>query len=270
MSSNFSNAQITEWSKESHIVFAQMNSLLRDSVRTVTGVEGSTYKFQKLSGGSVTNNKSADADLTLAGVAHSVATATLTTVHAPERFDDLLQWTTSIDLRRDYFTKLNGLVSREFDNRIITAVDATATGITLTSNTFDAAGLAKIAKTVNAASVPIGDRVLVLPPAAIEDMMGDTKLSSRDYIGQKVYEQGFVDNVSGFRVIVMQDQSLLPTGTGTHYGYAFHKSAVGLAIGKDISTEFERIAHKDAWQVLVKALAGAVTCDTCWKFEIAD
>lgn len=272
MSSGISNTYLTTWNDEVHSLFAVQKSNLRDVVRTAKNVTGNSYKFHKIGGGAVTNGKTIDADLALAGVTHSVATATLTTCHAAERFDDLQSFMTNVDYRTDYLRELTRLVSVELDARILAVADAAASTVTLTSNALDAAGIAKINKAFNEAAVPMdGDRILVIPPSGLEDMQNDTKLASRDFLVDQALQKGMINNVSGAKVIVLP-ASYFVAGSSTRYGLGFHKSAIGLAMGADITSMFERIPLKDAWQAMVKMLAGAVAIDATgiFKFQIAD
>jgi hypothetical protein len=271
MSEYIDNAFITQWSAEAHQAYQQMNSNLRNAVRVVSGVTGGTYKFPILGSGYAVNNKARHADLEPLNLSHDSATATLTTAHAPEYIDNLDAVRTNLNVRAEYTKAVMSAISREMDSRILTAMDGTST--TATAGNMDAAMIAGLHKKLTKLNVPLdSDRYLVVHSGALEDMLGDSKIASNDYLSKDAYSKGFVPGVLGFNVVICSDD-LMPTHTSNkHTCFAFHKSAVGLAIGSDVSFSVKEVPQKDSWLVLAKMLSGACLIDTngVVSVEIAD
>jgi hypothetical protein len=265
-------AFITQWTAEVHHDFQQRESHLRSAVRVVNGVNANVYKFHKLGAGTATSNKARYADLNPMDVDHSTVSATLTSIHAMEPIDDLDTYQINFDARMEYQRAVTGAISRELDSRIVTALATTSNSVT--TGSMDAAKIAALQKALNKKKVPLdGKRFLVISPGALEDMINDTKIANNDYLAKTAFEKGFVSGVMGFNVIVMTDETLLPQDTASKRTcFAFHQSAVGLAIGADFQVRWDYVPQKDTWQLLGKMLAGAVAIDTngIVKVEIDD
>jgi len=96
MANTIDQAFITQFESDVHLAYQRMGSKLRNTVRQVNGVTGSTVKFQKIGKGAA-NTKSRNGDVTGMEVAHTNVTATLTDHYAPEYIDKLDELKTNID-----------------------------------------------------------------------------------------------------------------------------------------------------------------------------
>ncbi|WP_421876591.1 phage capsid protein [Pacificispira sp.] len=260
MSTTIDNTFITQWTAEVHHNFQQLNSNLRGAVRTVNNVVGEAYKFPVIGTGSATKNKARHADLQPMDVSHSIKTATLSNWHGVEWIDDLDQFKTNADYRREYLTTVTGAINRGLEEEIVTAMATTTNSAT--AGAMDTDLVAELHKELTKNKVPMGDRYLIIHYGALEDMLNDAKIASNDYLSKEAFTTGFVKGVMGFNVILMEDADLLPVDTASkHTCFAFHKSALGLAIGKDISLRVDYRSDKDLWQVMGKLSAGAVAVD---------
>lgn len=256
MSDSIDNAFITQWNAEAKQAYQQMSSNIRKAVREVGGVTGNTYKFPTLGKGTAVSNKARHADLTPMNLAHDNATVILTTAHATEYLDDLDQVQTNLNARAEYTKAVMSAINRELEGRLVTALDETS--VTVTTGSMNSTKIAALHKKLTAADVPTdGDRYLVISAGALEDMLDDSKIASNDYLSKDAYTKGFVPGVLGFNVVIVSDSILKSATASKHTCYAFHKSAVGLAVGKDVTFQIERVPTKDAWQVMAKMLCGA-------------
>lgn len=271
MSAQIDNAFITQWSAEAHHEFQQISSNLRKAVREVGGITGNTYKFPLLGKGEAVDAKPRHADLTPMNVTHDNVTATLTTAHAVEYIDDLDQVQTNLNVRAEYTKVVMGAINRRMESRLVSALDSTST--TETAGSMTAAKIAALHKKLNKNDVPMdGNRFLVISAGALEDMLSDDKIASNDYLSKDAYTKGFVPGVLGFNVVIVSDAILLSATASKHTCYAFHRSSVGLAVGKDVQFQIERVPQKDSWQVMSKMLCGAALIDAkgVVKVEIDD
>jgi len=277
-----SNSFVTMFSDDVKQAYQQMSSKLVDSVRVVRNVTGSTYKFHKLSKGGSIKNKARFEDLvamsettktltspgayTGSTAQNSVVTATLNNFHSAEYVDDLDLFKTNIDLRSTFSTAIAGALSRAVDQEIIDVLNTNATTDQLP---FNIAGLTKanlllVHERLNSLEVPANDRVLVISPAALTDILGDTALVSatNGVIADGALTTGYIPNILGFRVIVSNLLSSTGTTSGVRTCFAVQKEAVGLALAQDITTRIDYVPQKASSIILGTMSGGATVIDT--------
>ena len=277
-----SNSFVTMFSDDVKQAYQQMSSKLVDSVRVVRNVTGSTYKFHKLSKGGSIKNKARFEDLTAmsettksltspgaytGGTAqNSTVTATLNNFHSAEYVDDLDLFKTNVDLRATFSSAIASALSRAVDQEIIDVLDA---NMEVDASPFNIAGLTKanlllVHERLNSADVPNNDRVLVISPAALTDLLGDTTLVSatNGIIADGALTTGYIPNIFGFRVIVSNLLSSTGTTAGVRSCYAFQKEALGLALAQDITTRIDYVPQKASSIILGTMSGGATVIDT--------
>jgi len=279
---SLSNSFVTMFSDDVKQAYQQMSSKLVDSVRVVRNVTGSTYKFHKLSKGGSIKNKARFEDLTAmsdtsksltspgaytGGTAqNSIVTATLNNFHSAEYVDDLDQFKTNIDLRATFASAIASALSRAVDQEII---DVLNTNATTDQSPFNIAGLTKanlllVHERLNSLDVPANDRVLVISPAALTDLLTDTNLVSAadGQIANGALATGFIPSVFGFRVVISNLLSSSGTTAGVRTCFAMQKEAVGLALAQDITTRIDYVPQKASSIVLGTMSGGAAVIDT--------
>jgi hypothetical protein len=64
-----------------------------------------------------------------------------------------------------------------------------------------------------------------------------------------------------WHIIESRDEGGLPYAASTWEGFAWHKSAIGLAVGIDIKTEVNYVAQKTSWLCNGVMKAGSVSRD---------
>lgn len=282
---SISQSFVTMFSDDVKQAYQQMSSKLVDSVRVVRNVTGSTYKFHKLSKGGSIKNKARFEDITVmsdtsksfpsggaytpssGGTAqNSVVTATLNNFHSGEYVDDLDQFKTNIDLRSTFSSAIAAALSRAVDQEII---DTLNTNATTDQSPFNIAGLTKanlllVHERLNSLDVPANDRVLVISPAALTDLLTDTNLVSAadGQIANGALATGFIPSVFGFRVVISNLLSNTGTTSGVRTCFAMQKEAVGLALAQDITTRIDYVPQKASSLVLGTMSGGAAVIDT--------
>ena len=279
---SLSNSFVTMFSDDVKQAYQQMTSKLVDSVRVVRNVTGSTYKFHKLSKGGSIKNKARFEDLTamsettksLSGsgvytggtAQNSIITATLNNFHSAEYVDDLDLFKTNIDLRSTFATAIAGALSRAVDQEII---DTLNTNATTDQSPFNISGLTKanlllIHERLNSLDVPNNDRVLVISPAALTDLLTDTNLVSAadGVIANGALATGFIPSVFGFRIVISNLLSNTGTTSGVRTCFAMQKEAVGLALAQDITTRIDYVPQKASSIVLGTMSGGSAVIDS--------
>jgi len=277
-----SNAFIQMWSDDVTHLAQQKASKLQGAVRTVRGVVGSQYKFHTLGKGGYIKNKLRNADIlpmsdsasfsppshgdsyTGSTAAHATVAATMNSFVTGEYIEDIDQLRTNVDYKQSYQGAIAAALNRAYDNELIETMDAATPGTTVDAT---AAGLTKAklieaAEAMNLKDIPMGDnRILVISPKALTDMMTDTTLVSSDYVATQGLQTGFIPNIMGFNIVV----SNLLTNTGASSSracYAFDRNSIGCAIGKDITSRFDYVPQKVAHLVTAEFTQGCAVIDT--------
>jgi len=291
------NAFITMFGDEVTHIAQQKQSKLQGAVRTVRGVVGSTYRFPVLGKAGVIKNKSAKQDIealslidintSSSGVLdldsgtyigdgtgtvaadvdvmnHTNKTATLDNYSTGEYVDDFDALKTNVDLRSAYASSIAAAMSRAYDKVIIDALDTARSSMTAitetTSGTLVRADLTKIHNALNAKDVPLNDRYLVVDSTTYGDILGDTNIvGNADGPLSQALVTGILPNVLGFNIIM--SNLLTAIDADEYYSYAFHKDAVGMAIGKDITTMVNYIPQKLSTLIAAEFSAGSVVID---------
>ena len=273
MSTQVSNAFITQWSDDVKHAYQQTGSKLRQAVRTVTGVTGDTYKFHKL-GAATSNTKTRDAELTFINPTQSVATATLADQHSPIFIDSLDLLKTNIDFRQEYIKASAATLGRYTDDTIITALSASNTNTPTLSGGLTFAKILEALTKLNEVDADPMDRFLVVSPAQVSEALAISQLTSTDYMTLRGVVNGDISAALGFRWINstrLVKNNLDAAGgaqNNTRHCFAIHKPAVGLAVGQDITSRIDFVPMRDGYLINSKVSLGAVVVEQTGVVEI--
>ena len=264
MATSITNAFITQFEAEVHMAYQRMGSKLKNLVRTVNGVNGSTVKFQKVAKGSA-NTKARHAEVVAMDLAHSNVSATLTDYYAADYVDKLDELKVNIDERQVVAQSAAYALGRKTDEVLISVLDA-ATSIAANVNS-SATGMTLIkAKNMmevfNGNDVPDdGQRYWVVGPKQWSDLLSIDQFSRVEYVGpdQLPFPGGITaKRWMGFLFFVHSGLSLSGDDRKT---LAFHKSAIGCGIGSDVRTEVNYIPEKVSHLITSMISLGAVEID---------
>jgi hypothetical protein len=274
MAINVSNAFVTLFDAEVKQAY-QGESMLRNTVRLRTGVEGSTHKFPKIGAG-VAQVRVPQTDVTPMNVDYSQATVTLSDYIAAEYSDIFNQAKINFDERSELVQVVSKSIGRRADQLIIDALDAASTSLTV-ATTVGGAGtnlniekLIEAKKLLDAGNVPMEGRHILIHANNLSGLLGETEVTSSDYNSVKALVGGEINTFLGFNfhVIGDRDEGGLPLPS-TRTCYAWHQSAVGMAEGKGIRTEINYIPEKTSHLVASMFSAGAVGIDAGGIVEIS-
>ena len=264
MSKNLSAAAQTQFDDEVKQAF-QGVGMLRDTVTIRNEVVGDTYKFRKMGKG-LANQKPSQAEVTPMDVSHSLVTATLSNWNAPEYTDIFDQAEVNFDERQELAEVIASALGRRLDQLIIDAANAEASpaaDIAHGSVGLTVDKLRQTRKAMKKKGVPSSDITFLMSAEGEEDLLASTEVTSSDYNAVKALVQGDVNTFLGmnFMVIEDRDEDGLPLSGSTRTGFAYHKSAIGLAIGMDITAAVDWIAQRTSWLCNGTMKAGAVSRD---------
>ena len=264
MASSITNAFITQFEAEVHMAYQRMGSKLKNLVRTVNGVSGSTVKFQKVAKGTA-NTKARHAEVVAMDLAHTAVSATLTDYYAADYVDKLDELKVNIDERQVVAQSAAYALGRKTDAVLIAILDAatsiaanvasSATGMTL----IKAKNMMEV---FNGNDVPDDNqRYWVVGPKQWSDLLSVDQFSRVEYVGpnELPFPSGFTaKRWMGFLFFV---HSGLSTSGSDRLNLAFHKSAIGLGIGSDVRTEVNYIPEKVSHLITSMLSLGSVEID---------
>jgi len=257
------NVFIDSFDSEVKVAY-QATKSLRESVRVKTGVIGSTHKFPKAGSGVATQHNRGN-DVVAMNASRSRVTATLEDWDAFD-YEDILDINKiNFDDKKIIAENTAKAIGRREDQLVIDALDAGST-TTVGDGTaaFSVALIASAAQNLDENNVPSEDRTIIFTPKQKEQLLGETEATSSDYNSVKTLVAGEIDTFYGFKFITIggRTEGGLPRPAGVEQdSYAYHKQAIGLAIGQDMKTMVDWIPEKLAWQIGCVYSAGAVVID---------
>jgi hypothetical protein len=264
MASSINNAFITQFEAEVHTAYQRMGSKLKNLVRIVNGVNGSTVKFQKVAKGSA-NTKARHAEVVAMDLAHSNVTATLTDYYAADYVDKLDELKVNIDERQVVAQSAAYALGRKTDEVLIATLDAATSIAANVSSSATGMTLIKaknMMEVFNGNDVPDDNqRYWAVGPKQWSDLLSVDQFSRVEYVGPN--ELPFPSGMTakrwmGFLFFV---HSGLSTSGSDRKNLCFHKSAIGCGIGSDVRTEVNYIPEKVSHLITSMISLGSVAID---------
>jgi len=264
MASSINNAFITQFEAEVHTAYQRMGSKLKNLVRIVNGVNGSTVKFQKVAKGSA-NTKARHAEVVAMDLAHSNVTATLTDYYAADYVDKLDELKVNIDERQVVAQSAAYALGRKTDEVLISTLDAATSIAANVSSSATGMTLIKaknMMEVFNGNDVPDDNqRYWAVGPKQWSDLLSVDQFSRVEYVGPN--ELPFPSGMTakrwmGFLFFV---HSGLSTSGSDRKNLCFHKSAIGCGIGSDVRTEVNYIPEKVSHLITSMISLGSVAID---------
>lgn len=266
MSRELSAVARTEFDNEVKHAF-QGAGMLKGAVTLRTNVVGDTYKFRKMGKG-LANQKSTADLVTPMNVEHEFATATLSNWNAPEYTDIFDAAEVNFSEQQELAQTIAQALGRRQDQLIIDALDGATPATTTVAD--GATGLT-VAKLTDAAEQLIDQGVpmdgmchFAISARGLRGLLNDEKATSADYNTVRALVSGDIDTFMGFKFHVIETRSEggLSKSGNIRDCWAWHQSAVGLAIGMDLKTSVDWIAERTAWLSNGTMKAGTAVRDT--------
>jgi hypothetical protein len=264
---------ITQIEFDAQVKAAYQNAgILRPHVRSRNNIVGGTHRFRRANR-IVAGPRIPQTDVTPSGQTYGEAIATLTDWIAADFTDNLDQALTNVEERSVLATNIGAAIGRRVDQMIIDALDAANGSPNIAASgtglTYDKIRRAKAL--MDQRGVPLNQRKLVMSARGLEDLLGESRFTSRDFIEGEVVRTGQMPPILGFTPLMIEErlEGGLPLATTTRTCFAFDMQAVGIAFGVESPLEVNYIPEKTSWLSLQMVKAGAVTIDTLGVIEIA-
>ena len=249
MSTSIDNAFIKQFEREVHEAYQRQGSKLRNTVRVINKVQGSTAVFQKVGTGTA-STKSTHGMVPVMNLDHSTIEVALSDYYAGDWVDRLDELKTNIDERQVIANAGAHALGRKTDELIINALDGASTHII----TDDNIGLTK-AKVLEAfeifgeGDVPDdGQRFAVVGWKQWSELLGIEEFVNADYIGRDDLPYANITQARMWLGTIWMPHSGLPVdGSDIRSCYFYHKTALGHASASDVQTDItwhgDRAAH---------------------------
>ena len=261
MSTSIDEAFVKQFEREVHEAYQRQGSKLRNTVRMKNGVRGSSTVFQRIGQGAA-STKARHAIVPVMDAEHTTVEATLQDFYTGEWVDRLDELKTNIDERLVLANAGAYALGRKTDDLIIGAL-ATATGDAGVSTD----GLTK-AKVLTAFEILGGNDVpddgqryavvgwrqwsdlLALPEFASAEFVGDAQLPWRNHQAKMWLGTMWIPH------------SGLTLENSVRACFWYHKSAVGHAVGQDVTTDVTWHGDRAAHFVACSISQGSVLIDS--------
>lgn len=275
MSKDLSAVQVKEFDDEVKHAF-QGSSKLEGTVTYRGNVTGGAYDFRLMGKGMGHERGAPSSDVIPMDVTHSKPTATLSDWEFPEYTDIYKDAEVNFDEVEQLAQTIAKAGQRRKDQLIIDAMAAGTFNATLTdgqgllvdTNVGGAATGLNVAKLRAVKKMFVAREAdemiyIAIDSEGLDDLLGNTEITSADYNSVKALVQGEVDTFLGMKFIVIGNRAeggLNKTGS-IQDAYAWTASSVGCAVGIDLETNVDWIPTKSSWLSNAMLKMGAVIID---------
>jgi hypothetical protein len=246
----------------------QSMGVLRGLFRQRNGVKGSKTTFNRMGKGQASERTAPSSDVISMNIDHNKVEVTLRDWEASEYTDIFKQQEVLPDEVSELSTSIKGAIGRRRDQLCIDALAAgtyaaaptdaegklvgTAVGGAASNMNIDK--LIALKTYMDRKAIPKDGRCIAIHPDGMAGLLADTKVTSSDYANVKALVRGEIDTFMGFKFIEVPDMAeggLPHGGAGTFPatgdlvdGFAWHRDAVGEAVGIEMQTSVDWIPHK--------------------------
>lgn len=246
MSESIDHIFVKQFEADVHLAYQQMGTKLRNTIRSKTGVVGSSTTFQKVGRGTA-STKSRHGLVPVMNLDHEPVECRLQDYYAGDWVDALDELKINIDERRVVASAGAYALGRKTDELIITSM---ANSTTLVGD--GSAGLTKeiiltAVETLNAKDVPDdGRRFCVVGVHQWNELLSMDEFVSAEYVGDEMPLMGGFELRKWLGINWIMHNGL-PVATNKRSCFMYHASSIGHACGQEVKSDIfwngERAAH---------------------------
>lgn len=273
MSISLNQVDQTLFDAEVKKAYQSRGHLLMNRVRTRNNVDANTVSFRKVDK-VTTQEYGFQTQVQYQDPNFSKVNVILNPYRAATLIDDVERFLYNFDERQEDAMLLAMALGRRSDQLIIDALEDSGTTNTIanggTGLTFDK--VTEAAYFFDNLAVPPEDRCIAISAKGMQQLMGQEQFTNSLYLNLDAVRNGGLNGNFAmglnFVVIPAMDEGGLPINGNIRSCYAFHRLAIGMGIGRNFSTQIERVPQYDSWQCLGKIFANAVAVDATGIVEI--
>ena len=239
MSTTIDQAFIKQFEREVHEAYQRQGSKLRNTVRTISDVNGSSAVFQKVGTGTA-STKSTHGLVPVMNLDHTSVEVTLSDYYAGDWVDRLDELKTNIDERQVIANAGAAALGRKTDELIINSLATASTNTVVEGNVgMTKAKILEAFETFGENDVPDdGQRYCIVGWKQWSELLGIDEFVSSDYIGHEQLPFANITQAKMFLGTVFIPHSGLPVdGNDIRSCFYYHKTAVGHAAASDVQTD---------------------------------
>ncbi len=246
-----------------HVAYQRQGSKLRNTVRQKNNVKGESTTFQKVGKGTA-SQKGRHGDIPPMNLDHSPVKCDLTDWYAGDYVDDLdaLKLDSAVDELQVAQNAGAYALGRETDAAIIAEMDTVTNYAGTGADGLTKAKVQTALAMLGDADVPDdGQRFAIVGWKQWNDLLNIQEFANADYVGDTDLPWKGSQAKNWLGTLWMPHSGLTKDGSDIRYCYWYHKTAIGHACGKDITTDVQWIAPKAANWVGHRMSMGAKLID---------
>ncbi|MEM7679500.1 MAG: phage capsid protein [Pseudomonadota bacterium] len=249
MSTSIDQAFIKQFEREVHEAYQRQGSKLRNTVRTISDVNGSSAVFQKVGKGTA-STKSTHGMVPVMNLDHSNIEVTLQDYYAGDWVDRLDELKINIDERQVIANAGASALGRKTDELIIDELVTASTNTIADGNVgMTKTKLFEAFETFGDKDVPDdGQRYAIVGWKQWSELLQIDEFVNADYIGADALPFSTITQAKMFLGTVFIPHSGLPIdGDDIRSCFWYHKTAIGHAAASDVETDIswhgDRASH---------------------------
>jgi hypothetical protein len=256
-----SSSFIKHFQADVHLAYQQMGTKLRDTVRSKNNIVGATTTFQKVGKGTA-STKARHGLVPTMSLDHTPVECTLQDYYAGDWVDALDELKMGSDERKVIADAGAYALGRKSDELIIDALSATTTTIGDYSSGITKNLVLQAFEELNANDVPDdGQRFAVVGVHQWSELLNMAEFSDADYVGEQYPWLKGSESRRWLGVIWIMHNNL-PLTDDDRDCFIYHKSAVGHAVGQEVTTDITWHGDRAANFVSNSMSQGATIIDT--------
>ena len=247
MSMSVDQVFIKQFEADVHLAYQQMGTKLRSTIRSKTGVVGTSTTFQKIGKG-IASTKSRHGIVPVMNLNHTPVECTLQDYYAGDWIDALDELKTNVDERRVVASAGAYALGRKTDELIVAAMNTATQYVGDYSTGLTKALIMSAIEKLNTNDVPDdGRRYAVVGVHQWNELLALDEFVSADYVGGSTPLIDGCESRKWLGVNWILCNALPLANTDDRDCFIYHASSIGHACGQEVKTDItwhgERAAH---------------------------
>ena len=247
MSISVDQVFVKQFEADVHLAYQQMGTKLRSTIRSKSGVVGTSTTFQKVGKG-IASTKSRHGIVPVMNLNHTPVECTLQDYYAGDWVDALDELKTNVDERRVVASAGAYALGRKTDELIINAMNSATQYVGDYSTGLTKALIMAALEKLNSNDVPDdGRRFAVVGVHQWNELLAMDEFVSADYVGNATPLVDGCESRKWLGVNWILCNALPLANTDDRDCFIYHASSIGHACGQEVKTDItwhgERAAH---------------------------
>lgn len=271
MSTSLSQVQQIEFDALVKAEYHSRGFLLRDACRMRRDVIGFSVEFRKVDEVIAVETGYLQA-VTIQDPGYTKETAILKKYTAPTAVDSVQELTVNFDTKMENAMLVADAMGRRSDQIEINALAADVGDTIANGGTnFTYLKYTRMMEFFENNAVPLPERWVAMSASNFRSLLSAEQFTSTFYTQNRVLDRGFVKEYLGFNLVIIPEMTEggLPKVGNIRTALAWHRQAIGMAIGHNFRTEINYLPLQTSWLINGIFSAGAVVIDNRGVLAIA-